>query len=245
VRPRDWTSADYYRDLGVSPNATRAEISAAFRQHARVLHPDSGTAEAAEAPDASAPADFVRVATAYRVLSGPLREEYDRDRRRGQVGRPPVGAGTDVVAASASGGWRLSRRGARAARWAGAALVVAGVSVAGGVIALQASDARLRGDGVAVEAAVVRQNSRPRLSFTTRDGHEVVADVPDPKSGGWRVGESIDIRYDPDDPTRVVTTRPTLARDITLWVVAVKLFVVGVVLVVVGVRTGRRPEYAL
>ena len=238
MRVRDWTGADYYRELGVAPTATRDEISAAYRARARLLHPDTGPS------DPAAEQQFVRVATAYQILTGPLREEYDRARRRGQVRRPiPAPAASAATPAAAGGAtvapsrpWQLSRRGARGALWGGIALVLAGVLAAGVVISLMARDARLRNNGVAVEAIVVREDGAPRLEFVTKAGNVVRADLPDSKSGGLAAGDTVEIRYDRDDPTRVVTATHTVGRDITLWIVAVKLLVVGAVLAIVGGR---------
>ena len=243
MRVRDWTGADYYRELGVAPTATREEITAAYRARARVLHPDTGTA------DPAAEQQFVRVATAYQILTGPMREEYDRARRRGQVRRPPPepvpvvrpGAGP---AGRAPRSWQLSRRGARGALWGGLALVVAGVLAATVVTMLMVRDARLRDRGIAVDALVVRDNGRPRLEFTTTTGAVVRTDLPDTKSGSLAVGDSVAIRYDRAHPTRVVTAAQNLARDITLWIVAAKLLIVGTVLAVIGGRRLLRPDRA-
>lgn len=253
MRVRDWTGADYYRELGVPPTATRDEITAAYRARARVLHPDTGPA------DPAAEEHFVRAATAYQILTGPLREEYDRARRRGQIRRPvptPASAAASASAsgsgsASASGGettsappsrpWQLTRRGARGALGGGIALVVAGLIAGAVVIMLQVRDARLRGEGVAVEALVVREAGEPRLEFTTKAGDVVRTDLPDAKSGGLSAGETVEIRYDRDDPERVVTARHAVGRDITLWIMAVKFLVVGGVLAVVGGRRLMRP----
>lgn len=234
MRVREWAGTDYYRDLGVSPTATRDEITAAYRSWARVLHPDAGPA------DPAAEERFVRVATAYQVLTGPQREEYDRARRRGALHRPvPAAAPSPRPTGSPpppSRPWQLSRRGARGALWGGIALVVAGIVAAASVVSLQVRDARLRDDGVPVDALVVRDGGEPYLEFRTEDGTLVRTDVPDAKSGAASAGDVLAVRYDPDDPQRVVTERHTLARDITLWIVAVKFLVVGVVLAVVGAR---------
>jgi molecular chaperone DnaJ len=245
VRVREWTGGDYYRDLGVPPTATRDEITAAYRARARVLHPDTGPT------DPAAEAQFVRVATAYRVLTGPLREEYDRARRRGQVRRatpdpPAVDRRADPTTAppAAPRPWHLSRRGARGALGGGIALVVAGLVAVLVVVTLEVRDARLRDRGVAVTALVVRESGVPKLEFTTESGEVVRTDLPDLKSGGLSAGETVEVRYDADDPQRVVTEQRNLARDITLWIVAVKFLVVGAVLTVVGARRLLRQDDA-
>ncbi len=244
MRVRDWTGADYYRELGVAPTATRDEISAAYRARARVLHPDTGAVD----PDSEQA--FVRVATAYQILTGPMREEYDRARRRGQV-RRPVPASTATRGSAAAGAatgaptarlWPATRRGARGALWGGVALVVAGFLAAAVVITLQVRDARLRGDGVPAQAVVIRDDGVPRLEFATRSGTFVRTDLPDSKSGGVTAGDIVDIRYDREDPERVVTARSTIGRDITLWLVAAKFLIVGTVLVIVGGRRLLKPD---
>jgi len=243
VRVRDWTGADYYRELGVAPTATREEITAAYRARARVLHPDTGTA------DPAAEQQFVRVATAYQILTGPMREEYDRARRRGQVRRPvpapagPPGSGP-APPAPVSRPWQLSRRGARGALWGGIALVLAGFLAAGVVTTLMVRDAHLRGTGLAVDALVVRDNGQARLEFTTKAGTVVRTDLPDTKSGALSVGDTVTIRYDRADPTRVVTATHPLGRDITLWIVAAKLLIVGTALAIIGGRRLLRPDAA-
>lgn len=236
MRVREWASIDYYAELGVPPTATRDEIAAAFRARARRLHPDAGPS------DPAAIEAFRRVATAYRVLSGPLRTEYDRARRQVLLSAPGAAVGSAArQEPTRAGTSQLTRRGARWALGGGLALVVAGLGAAALVVSLQVRDAHLRAEGVPVTAAVVREGGRPRLEFTTRTGTVVRADLPDEKSGALRAGDTAEVRYDPDNPRRVVTAASTVARDITLWIVAVKLVVVGVVLAAVGARRLRRP----
>jgi molecular chaperone DnaJ len=66
------TERDYYDILGISRNATEAEIKKAFRAKARELHPD-----VSDAPDAEE--RFREAAEAYEVLSkSETRQLYDR-----------------------------------------------------------------------------------------------------------------------------------------------------------------------
>jgi len=239
VRVRDWTGADHYAVLGVRPSATRDEIALAYRAQVRLLHPDTGPVD----PDAAE--QFVRVATAYEVLTGPQRDEYDRARRRGQVGRPQPSAGPGTRAAAPgrpAGAGHLSREGARRALWGGAALLVAGIVAAVVVTSLMVRDAHLRRNGNPAEATVVREGGEPRLVFETSDGEVIRTDVPDPKSGNLSAGDRIDIRYERADPTRLVTQHSSVGRDITLWIMALKFLVVGAVLMAVGARRLLRPD---
>ena len=55
---------DYYGLLGVSRNASDADIKRAYRKLARELHPDIN-------PDEAAQARFKEISVAYEVLSDP------------------------------------------------------------------------------------------------------------------------------------------------------------------------------
>src|SRR6202012_5056288 len=62
---------DYFARLGLSPSASRAEVVAAFRVKARLLHPD--------VPKTGNAVAFVAVKQAYDVLSNvERRAAYDR-----------------------------------------------------------------------------------------------------------------------------------------------------------------------
>lgn len=69
-------SENWYEVLGISPDASDAEIGRAFRRLAREFHPDV-TAERSSTSDAH----FDRIARAYEVLGDPTRRaDYDRAR---------------------------------------------------------------------------------------------------------------------------------------------------------------------
>ncbi len=228
---RERAVVDHYDVLGVAPDATQAEVTARFHALARTLHPDARPL----APGAAD--DFKRITTAYRVLGDPERRRtYDK----GRVAPITV---TAVRTPGRSRAPRLTRRGARWAVIGGVAAMVFGVVASALVIALQRHDAELRREGVEATATVVEIGGERRLEFVGPDGDLVRA--PEPlKSGTGRppLGSQVDIRYDRDDPTTVVSTESQLARDITLWIVAVKLLVGGLVFVAFGIHRLRRPE---
>jgi molecular chaperone DnaJ len=93
------TERDYYELLGVSRNASDAEIKRAFRTLARELHPDVSSE-----PDADV--RFREVAEAYEVLSDPERRGiYDRYGKAGlkrggfEPGFSDLGSLSDIFAA--------------------------------------------------------------------------------------------------------------------------------------------------
>lgn len=79
---------DYYKVLGIAPDATPDDVKKAYRRLARKFHPD-----VSKEPDAEA--KFKEVGEAYEVLKDPeKRAEYDQLRRFGGDGgefRPPPG----------------------------------------------------------------------------------------------------------------------------------------------------------
>ncbi|EED36328.1 curved-DNA-binding protein, DnaJ family [Luminiphilus syltensis NOR5-1B] len=80
---------DYYKILGVAPDAEKADIKVAYRKLARKFHPDLN-------PDEGAEASFKEVAEAWEVLKdSERRAEYDELRRYGGRQRegfePPPG----------------------------------------------------------------------------------------------------------------------------------------------------------
>jgi molecular chaperone DnaJ len=88
VSQKDWIDKDYYKALGVSKDATQADIKKAFRNLAKKHHPDSNE------NDPKAEAKFKDVSEAYDVLSDEKRrQEYDEVRAYGGGFRMPGGFG--------------------------------------------------------------------------------------------------------------------------------------------------------
>ncbi|MEH3034329.1 MAG: molecular chaperone DnaJ [Aeromicrobium erythreum] len=89
----DWAEKDFYKVLGVSKDASQADIKKAYRKLARDNHPDSNPGNKA------AEERFKAVSEAYGVLSSPdKRKEYDEARSlfgqfRGGFGGPGGYAG--------------------------------------------------------------------------------------------------------------------------------------------------------
>jgi molecular chaperone DnaJ len=98
VSTKDYIEKDYYKALGVTKDATAAEIKKVYRKLARELHPDKNPG------DAKAEARFKEVSEAYDVLSDPAkRKEYDE-------ARSLFGAGRFAGFPGGGGGGRTSAR---------------------------------------------------------------------------------------------------------------------------------------
>jgi DnaJ domain/Protein of unknown function (DUF3592) len=223
---------DYYAELGVRPEATPAEIAATYRALVKALHPDT------RPPDPTADDRFKRVTVAYRVLAdADRRRDYDEQRRadRARVIVP------DGRGATATPPAPPSRRGAHWAIGGGVVCLALGIAATALIVSLQRHDADLRNRGTPATATVVLVGSERRLEFETATGEVVRASEPlRTGTGDAPVGARVDVRYDPDRPTQVITAEDKLARDVTLWIVAVKLLVVGAFFVGWGVHRLRR-----
>lgn len=90
---REWLEKDYYAVLGVTAGASQKEITSAYRQLARSLHPDANPG------DQAAEDRFKEVSAAYDVVGDPdKRAQYDEVRRMGPAaggfgGFDPSGGG--------------------------------------------------------------------------------------------------------------------------------------------------------
>ena len=86
---REWFDTDYYKVLGVSPEATEKELTRAYRKLAKQYHPDANPGSEDK---------FKQISGAYDVLGDPeKRKEYDEVRRLGPLagglGRSGTAAG--------------------------------------------------------------------------------------------------------------------------------------------------------
>jgi hypothetical protein len=99
LRTREWAGVDYYAELGIGADASRAAVDEAYRRKAKALHPDRN-------PEATAEERFKRLTAAYGVLRDPAtRKAYDDFRFRVDAGllyaTGPKPAGTEGSAARA------------------------------------------------------------------------------------------------------------------------------------------------
>jgi curved DNA-binding protein CbpA len=232
VNTRQLDVVDHYAELGVAPDASPTEIASAYRALAKAFHPD------ARPTDPAAAERFKRVSAAYRVLADvERRRDYDERRAHGLA---PVST-TERPTATTAPAPPPSRRSAHWAIAGGIACVLLGVAATVLIVSLQRHDADLRSRGTRATATVVLEGTERRLEFTTATGQTIRA--PEPLrtgTGQQAVGSQVQIRYDPQHPTQVITNDDKLARDITLWIVAVKLILVGGFFVWWGARRLRR-----
>ena len=85
---QDWVEKDFYAILGVSKDASEADIKKAYRKMARKYHPDTNSG------DAAAERRFKDITEANSVLSDPEdRQQYDAIRAMGSGARFSAGGG--------------------------------------------------------------------------------------------------------------------------------------------------------
>lgn len=228
---REWTHVDYYSVLGVHPDASQDEIAATYRSLVKELHPDARPGEAGAAER------FKDVTAAYRVLGDTSsRQAYDRSRIAG-AGRSTAAVVPPPPVVPVSYRVLRTRRSAQWAVGSGIAILVLGFVVGALVVSLQLHDRSLRDRGVAARATIVQTEGGRRLEFTTADGRLIRAREPlRTGTGDMVVGDTVAIRYDPEHPGDIITSDSKLARDITLWIVAVKLVVGGVFFLGLGLH---------
>lgn len=84
----DWFDKDFYKTLGVSKDASDAEIKKAYRKLARKYHPDANPG------DEKAEEKFKEIGQAHQVLSDKeSRAQYDQVRAMGGGARFSAGSG--------------------------------------------------------------------------------------------------------------------------------------------------------
>lgn len=116
------TDDDLYARLGVVPAASTAEITTAFRAHAKEQHPDRNPGDAATAEQ------FKLLTQAYDVLTRPeLRAEYDRRRRADPTPAATTARSTPPSVVRHEPVFKTPGR-ARAAKWGGVALLLVGIA---------------------------------------------------------------------------------------------------------------------
>jgi hypothetical protein len=249
VRDRDWATVDYYAVLGVLPTATGEEIGVAFRALAKQLHPDRGEASESDAER------FKLITAAYDVLGDErLRTSYDEVRVG--VANRPVRAHGNVATIAPTQATPATRQPAplppetvrrRAHRWiaGGIAVTIAGLVVAALIVHLQVAERARRAGRIKTTATVVVAATGNEVKFTTANGSVEQVREPDRVNPGTqRDGQPVEILYRADRPTDVLLVESTTARDITLWVVALKMLVGGPVFLGVGIRRLRQARAA-
>ncbi len=96
---REWIEKDFYKELGVSSDASADDIKKAYRKLARDLHPDANPG------DTKAEERFKAVSEANAVLSDPAKKkEYDEARRLFASGGFGPGAGYSTGGGGFGGG---------------------------------------------------------------------------------------------------------------------------------------------
>jgi hypothetical protein len=242
LRTRDWATVDYYGLLGITSDATDDEIARAFRVLAKQMHPDAG------APIADGER-FKEMALAYEVLSDHrTRRDYDAV-RAGYIPRPRGYPQPDVIPVPGAPPPRFRAAEPKALAWTprrawmsfvgGMLVTVLGIAMSCFVIGLQHHDSARRAGRVEVNANHVIEAGQQRLRFATTNG--TVVDVPLPNTVNPGIpGDKERILYNPAHPSDVIADESYAARDITLWIVAIKLLIGGPIFAILGWRALKR-----
>ena len=260
--PREWFATDYYGILGVQPTADAAEIDDAFRTLAKQVHPDL------RPDDPESLERFKRISVAHDVLGDPQRRvDYDRARLAGprslsgEEWRSPDRAAAGAVRAPVRRPAPTipalpPRRFPKGRLMAfGIALVLFGLVVGAWRLQVTRDENALWDHGLGARSTVVKTDAGLRLRFTDFTGQVDEAKPPNYTNAGtatYTVGEHVDIVYEKTNPQKITLNEDSTARDITLWIVAIKLFLCGVILIVASRsrwverryrrRYGRRPS---
>jgi len=117
VASQDWFDKDFYKVLGVSKDASDADLKKTYRKLARQYHPDSNPG------DTAAENRFKEISEAYSVLSDKeQRQEYDQVRAMGSgarftAGGPGQGGGFEDVFGGMFGGGAAGQQGGQRVRF--------------------------------------------------------------------------------------------------------------------------------
>jgi hypothetical protein len=226
---REWLTTDYYADLGVTRAATETDITEQYRSLAWELHPDRHPG------DPAAEARFKRIARAYTVLgNAEQRVAYDAQRDavfdRGFAPSP----GTTRPTMTPARPKRLFSLNPRVGYVLGTVLFGLGVAATIWIITVTRHDAQVRNQGVAVGATVTEVRPTAQVRFTTSGGEVVTATAPvlrNRRNGGYVLGEVVPIRYLRASPREIVVDESQTARNVTMWIIAIKLLACGVILI--------------
>ena len=234
---REWLTVDYYADLGVARDATNEEITETYRAQAWDLHPDRNP------NDPQAEARFKQIARAYAVLGNPpRRREYDATRDavfdRGYAPTP----GTTRPTTPGARPKRLFTLNPRVGYLCGALLLALGIAATVWIVTITQHDARVRSEGLSATATVSQVTPDAIVTFTTAGGEVVTANAPlvrNRRNGGYVLGETIPIRYLRANPRQIVVDESQTARNVTMWINAVKLVACGLILLGLSAHQAR------